>query len=50
LQVDSCDVKGVAVELMINGSSLDTQMFVHVGSKIARTYSPRWNLLRYLSN
>jgi hypothetical protein len=33
--VDLCDGKEVAVELMINGSSLDTQMFVHVGSKIA---------------
>jgi hypothetical protein len=34
--VDSCDVKGVAVEVIINGSSLDTQMFVHVGSKIVK--------------
>jgi hypothetical protein len=36
LQVESCGVKGVAVELMINGSSPDTQMFVHDSFKMAK--------------
>jgi hypothetical protein len=30
LQVESCEVKGVAAELMINGSSLGTQSEGHI--------------------
>jgi hypothetical protein len=36
LHVESCEVKGVAAELMINGSSPSTQMFVHGGFKMAK--------------
>jgi hypothetical protein len=36
LQVESCAVKGLVVELMINGSSPGTQMFVHVSFKITK--------------
>jgi hypothetical protein len=34
--VESCGVKGVAVELMINGSSPSTHIFVHGGFKMAK--------------
>ena len=36
MQVESCEVKRVAVELMINGSSLGTQMFVHGSFKMTK--------------
>jgi hypothetical protein len=36
LQRDSCEVKEVAVEMMVNGSSPDTQMFMHGGFKMAK--------------
>ena len=36
LQVESCEVKGVAAELMINGSSPSIQRFVHDDFKMAK--------------
>jgi hypothetical protein len=36
LQVESCEVKGVVAELIINGSSSAIQIFVHSRFKMAK--------------
>jgi len=36
LQVESCEAKGVAAKLMINGSSPSIQRFVHDDFKMAK--------------
>jgi hypothetical protein len=36
LQVESCEVKGVATNLIINGSSPGTQMFMHDNFKTVK--------------
>jgi hypothetical protein len=47
LQKESCEVKGVAVEPMVNGSSPGTHRFVHGGFKLKVIFA-KVNFVEYV--